>query len=190
MTLWDGPGLGAEHASRRYLTMPWPVGIFPLDQDFLSGDGRPKSARCSTTGGLFWFYALCPLGWGPLTRDLSAVGYIVGVPLTSVERTGSGGHTPPAIPWISRPRRPTLLRGETTWQAAPDIAHAGRSTVVCRASSAFTIGDPSLGINPLVVMSAGPRPSSDVPSSRRTLVSDTLAPGFRSLVRLQWSIPG
>ena len=99
-------------------------------------------------GGLFWFLALCPLGWGPRSRAWSAVGHIVGIPLTSVERSGSGRHTPPAFPWITRPRRHTPIRGETTWQLAPGVAHHGRPPVVCSASSAFTNGDPWHGDQP------------------------------------------
>ena len=141
-------------------------------------------------GGLFWFRALCPLGWGPRSRAWSAVGHIVGIPLTSVERSGSGRHTPPAFPWITRPRRPTPPRRDGTWRAYPGVVHAGRSRVVCRASSAFTNGDPSMGINPPVVMSAGPRPNSRCSVKWEGDDALPLAPGIRCLVRLQWSIPG
>lgn len=170
--------------------MPWPVGIFPLENVFFPATEGQSPLGWFRPGGLFWFLALCPLGWGPRSRALLVVDYIGRFPLTSVERPGSGRHTPPAFHWITRPRRHTVILGDGTWQADPGVVHVGRSTVVCRASSAFTIGDPSVGINPPVVMSAGPRPSSPRSVKLEGNEALPLAPGIRCLVRLQWSIPG
>lgn len=174
--LWAGAGPGVGPASRRDLTTPWPVGIFPLEQVFLSGDGRPKSARCLTTGGLFWFMALCPLGWGPLARAQSAVTYIEGFPLTSPERSVSSRFMAPVFQGTVRPTRHTPLRADTAWRTGTAVTHAGRSSGMSGSSSAFTIGDPSLGINLPVVMSAGSRASTHVPSSWRAMTPCPLHP--------------
>ena len=122
------------------------------------------------------FLVFRPLGWGPLSRTGSGLVYIVGVPLTSVERSGSGWLTPSAPRWFMRPRRHTPIRGETTWRAYLGVAHDGRPQVVHVASSAFTIGDPSMGISLSSVMSAGSRASTYVPSSRRATMPGPLHP--------------
>ena len=136
------------------------------------------------------FLVFRPLGWGPLSRAGSGLGYIVGIPLTSVERSGSGWLTPPAPRWIMRPRRLAPIRGETTWRAYLGVAHAGRPQVVCRASSVFTIGDPSSGDQPALrdVRWVACKYLCSVKSAGND--ARPLAPGIRYLVRLQWSIPG
>ena len=173
--LWAGAGPGAGPASRRDLTTPWPVGIFPLDNVFFPVT-EGQSPLGLPPGGLFWFRALCPLGWGPLARARSAVTYIEGFPLTSPERSVSSRFMAPVFQGTVRPTRHTPLRADTAWRTGRAVANAGRSSGMSGASSAFTIGDPSLGINLPVVMSAGSRASTHVPSSWRAMTPCPLHP--------------
>ena len=142
---------------------------------FFLGTGRPKSARGATRRAFLVSGPVCPDG-GPLSRALSAVNYIDGFPLTSPEQSGSCRFMAPAFHWIVRPMRHTSLRTEAAWRSELAVAHVGRSSVVLRAISTFTIGDPSMGINPLVVMSAGSRASPYVPSSWRAMTPCPLRP--------------